>query len=467
MRKSAAAMLAFLFVAASCIVAVKPALSSADDSAENTWVSKASMQVARSGLGVAVVNGKIYAIGGYAEGGFLGTNEEYDPATDTWTYKKPMPTPRERFGIAVYQNKIYCIGGSIAGGYFSNDSITGVNEVYDPTTDTWETKTPLPTPRREVGANVVNGKIYLIGGIIPYDTRGFSTLSLNEVYDPETDSWTTKAEVPTAVSSSRSAVIDSKIYIITGSSNQIYDAGTDTWSSGTPLPESSIGVARNEAATGVNALKRVYVFGGGKTQVYDPESDRWTVGADMLTSRSDFGVAVVSDMLYVIGGYTAAYSNNSDYWMFGPEITLYATNERYTPFGYGTPDPSYDGIAPEISVVSPVNRTYFTTDVGLNFTDIALDFTADEPVFSVHYVLDGGIPVEISGNTSLKGLAVGGHNVTVSAFDAAGNFGVSETVFFTIAEPESFPTALVAAVSGTSVVVIGLCLLVYFKRRKH
>ena len=470
MSKSVAAMLALLFVAALCILAVKPAFSSADDSAENTWVSKAPMHVARSDLGVAVVNGKIYAIGGHAEDGYLGTNEEYDPATDTWTYKKPMPTPRGRFGIAVYKNKIYCIGGDVAGGYFSNDSITVVNEVYDPATDTWETKTPIPTLRRGVGANVVNGKIYLIGGIVPYDpsSTGFSHLSLNEVYDPETDSWSTRAEMPTAVISSRSAVIDSKIYIITGGSNQIYDAGTDTWSSGTPRPVSSIGgVARIEAATGVNALKRIYFFGGGKTQVYDPEADRWTVGADMPSGRSDFSIGVVDDLLYVLGGYTSAYEDFPDDWIYGPQITRYTTNERYTPFGYGAPDPSYDGVAPVIRIESPANQTYYTADAGLNVTEIALNFTADETVFSTRYMLDGEIPVEISGNTTIAGLAVGVHNVTVSAFDASGNFGVSEPVFFTIAEPEPFPTTLVAAVSGTSVALIGVALLVYFKKRKR
>ena len=81
------------------------------------WASKASMQVARSGLGVAVVNGKIYAIGG-ADGssaGFSSTNEEYDPTTDTWAFKAPMPTPRSDFGITVYENKIYCIGGYVKG----------------------------------------------------------------------------------------------------------------------------------------------------------------------------------------------------------------------------------------------------------------------------------------------------------------------------------------------------------------
>jgi hypothetical protein len=455
MRKSAAAMLALLFMAASCMT-VKPALSSADDPAENTWVSKASMQVARSSLGVAVVNGKIYAIGGYAENGVVGTNEEYDAETDTWTYKSSMPTPMGQFATAAYQNRIYCISGN-------------VSEVYDPATDTWETREPMPTPRSGVGANVVNGKIYVTGGYVPNSSSltGSSFVSLNEVYDPETDSWTTKAEVPTAVVSSRSAVVDSKIYIIQNDLTQIYDAVTDTWSLGTPLPYSSSGFKSAVATAGVYAPKRIYVFGGGETQVYDPETDSWTFGTGMLTKRVGFGVAVVSDMLYVIGGYTAAYSNNSDYWMFGPEITLYATNERYTPFGYGTPDPSYDGVAPLVAVVTPVNRTYYTADVGLNFTDIALDFAADEPVFSVHYVLDGGTPVEISGNTTLTGLAVGAHNVTVSAFDASGNMGTSETVFFAIAEPEPFPVVLVATASGASLAALGVGLLLYFRRRNR
>jgi N-acetylneuraminic acid mutarotase len=460
-------MFALLFMVASCM-AVKPALSSVDASAENTWVSKASMQVARSGLGVAVVNGKIYAIGGRAENGVTNTNEEYDPATDTWTYKKPMPTPRERFGIAVYQNKIYCIGGCRDGGYFSNDSIIGVNEVYDPATDTWEAKEPIPTPRRGLGANVVNGKIYVIGGYIPHSSSltGFSDLSINEVYDPETDSWTIKAKEPTAASSSISAVVDSKIYVLGEGLNQIYDANTDTWSLGTSSPLQP-DVACAGAATGVNALKRIYRFAWGVTQVYDPETDSWMFGADMLTKRSGFSVAVVNDMFYAIGGYTATYSDSSDDWMFGPELSWCATNEQYTPFGYGTPDPSFDGVAPEFSVVSPENKNYYTADARLNFTDVALNYTADEPVFSVHYELDGGVPVEISGNTTIAGLAVGAHNVTVFGFDASGNMGASETVCFAVAELEPFPVVPVAAASAASVAVAVAGLLVYLRRRNH
>jgi hypothetical protein len=66
-------------------------------------------------------------------------------------------------------------------------------------------------------------------------------------------------------------------------------------------------------------------------------------------------------------------------------------------------------------------------------------------------------------------LAVGVHNVTVSAFDAVGNMGVSETVYFAIEEPEPepFPTALVATASSASVAIIGTALLIYVRKRRH
>jgi N-acetylneuraminic acid mutarotase len=466
MSKSVALLLALIFLTASSISITKPAFSS-EEMEENSWTSKAPMHVARSSLRVAVVNGKIYAIGGGAENGVVGTNEEYDPATDTWALKTPLPTPREYFATAVYQNKIYCIGGSTSSG------VTGINEVYDPATDTWENKTSMPTARILGPANVAGGKIYLIGGL-PNGT-------LNEAYNPATDTWTTKAPIPIAAGAA-SGVFNNKIYFVGGffdvdynaaSMTQIYDPITDTWSLGTPSPTFFL-IGSAGVTSGAVALKRIYVFDSPygdiaampndplyTNQVYDPEIDSWTFGANIPTYREHFAVAVVNDLLYVIGGFSQTYSDFPDDWMYGPKITLYATNEQYTPFGYGTPDPSYDGTAPEIAVVSPENKTYYTANV-------TLDFTVNEPVSSMHYKLDGETAVEISGNTTIAGLAIGVHNVTVSAFDAAGNMGASETISFSVAEePEPFPTTLVAAASIAIVAVAGVGLLVYFRRRKR
>ena len=409
------------------------------EATEDFWETMADMPTGRLGPGVAVVNGKIYVIGGINVGGFLNTNEEYDPATDTWATKKPMPTPRSGFGIAVYQNKIYCIGGG-PGGF---EGVTGVNEVYDPVTDTWTTKTPMPTPRESVCANVVNGKIYLIGGSKPFNPNIPSFVpNVNEVYDPVSDSWTTKTPPPTKVSSYASAVVDDKIYVISGSGEsetltQIYDPSTDSWSFGAQIPTPVWGAAAG-ATTGVLAPKRIYVMGGYPAftlnQVYDPETDTWTVGAQMPTSRYGLGVAVVNDMLYAIG-----CSGSPD----GKK------NDRYTPFGYETTPPT-------LSIVSPENKTYTANNVSLNFT-------VNELTSWIGYSLDEQANVTITGNTTLTGLSDGIHNLVVYAKDIAGNTGASKTIIFRVTEP--FPTTwIVAAIAITA--IGGAAFLVYFVKVK-
>jgi hypothetical protein len=473
MRKGVALLLILVFLIAACLINAEPV--SATTVAENTWVSKAPLQQARSSLGVAVVNGKIYAIGGSTESGFapglypsndypasarsVGTNEEYDPETDTWTYKVSMPTPRLAFGTAVYKNKIYCIGGQ------ANGSYTGINEVYDPATNTWETKTPMPTSRAWVAANVVNGEIYLMGGYNPYPS------TFNEVYDPKTDSWETKISTPDAPitdSSLASCVFDNRIILIGGLTqdqhyqlNQIYDTETDTWSAGA-YPPSSLGGGAAATTTGAFALKRIYAIGPAPiynpegapsytNRIYDPRTNGWSAAADMPTQRFNFGIAVLNDTFYVVGGHT--YTSYS--------YTPIALNEQYVPIGYGTPDPSYmppDKTPPEVVVASPENKTYEKSDVPLNFT-------TNEGVSQMKYSIDGQNNVTAIGNATLADLSYGNHNLTVYATDEAGNTGASETVYFTVKAP--FPVAVAVAASTATVAVVGIGLLVYFKKRKH
>ncbi len=302
------------------------------------WVSKATMQEPRSGLGVAVVNGKIYAIGGAGATGFSSTNEEYDPATNTWTFKTPMPTPRSAFGIAVYENRIYCIGGYIKGNPPTGVNAAAVNEVYDPATDTWTSKTPMPTARLNLRANVVNGKIYLIGGIpIPDIGR-----TLNEVYDPASDTWNTKAPIPTGVDLYASAVVGNKIFVMKSGLTQIYDADSDSWSTGVAPPLNSL-IPSAATVTVSDSSVHIYLLGanaegsywmlnyqGFTTQSYDPTTGNWTVGTSMPTGRIDAGLAAVNDKLYVIGGYTYGTPSGSSFTLNRPIIYSVAT-EQYTP----------------------------------------------------------------------------------------------------------------------------------------
>jgi N-acetylneuraminic acid mutarotase len=337
-KKTDSALILICLTALSTI-AVNPAQGSA-----NSWASKASMHAERGRLGVAAVNGKIYAIGGDA-GGIIGsigqykhggtslvvnTTEEYDPATDTWTFKTPMPTQRDHFGVAVYQNKIYCIGGMTPNGE------TAVNEVYDPATDMWETKAAMPTPGLSSTANIVNGKIYMIGTI-------FSGNSQNQVYDPTSDSWTTKTPPPYSIMSAASAVANNKIYVIAdnfadvaSSSSppfdsefvQMYDPETDNWSFPSPAPSAML-TATAAVTSGINTPKRIYFFDETGNYVYDLVNNSWTTGVSMPTARGYAGAAVIDDVIYVVGGVIFP---PSDYG----EMRPCAVNEQYTPIGYGT-----------------------------------------------------------------------------------------------------------------------------------
>jgi len=332
------------------------------------------MPTARAFFGVSVVDGKIYAIGSAG-----GVNEAYDPETNTWTTKEPMLTPRTSFAIAAYENRIYCIGG------YSNGTKTAINEAYDPATDSWETKSSMPTARSQLQAGAVNGKIYVIGGILD----GGEILDLNEVYDPATDTWTTKSSIPYGVYSHCSVVVDNKIYVISGQSSspgnkgpdkgpltQIYDPETDTWTSGAPPPQPAHRSGA-VATSGVSAPKRIYVIGGevgfmeatNSNQVYDPQTDTWSNGASMPTARQGLGVAVVNDVIYTIGGSFPEYwvSTPTSGDLNKPHITLVSAkvtpinfmpqqhcgvNEQYTPIGSIPEFPSWTPLLITLVVVA-------------------------------------------------------------------------------------------------------------------
>ena len=127
----------------------------------NTWKTKSPMPTARDVLAAAVVDGKIYAIGGHyydsSKSHYLSTVEEYNPSTDNWQTVAQMPTGRAFLAAAAVDGKIYAMGGS-------KGSYLNTVEEYDPGTDSWRKVTQMPTARDDFAAAAVDGKIYAIGG---------------------------------------------------------------------------------------------------------------------------------------------------------------------------------------------------------------------------------------------------------------------------------------------------------------
>jgi N-acetylneuraminic acid mutarotase len=136
--------LVFLFLMASCLIVTKPVFSASP--LENSWIKKSTPMPSQYWADeAAVANGTIYLMGVFSRtAGYpshlvdiISNNYAYNPSTDSWTKIAPMPTPRVSFAIASYNNKIYVIGGLEATSNGVSQISCSVNEVYDPSTDTW------------------------------------------------------------------------------------------------------------------------------------------------------------------------------------------------------------------------------------------------------------------------------------------------------------------------------------------
>ena len=121
-----------------------------------------------------------------------------------------------------------------------------------------------------------------------------------------------------------------------------------------------------------------------------------------------------------------------------------------------------DTTPPNISVFPIKDETHAQSEGA----EVPLVFTLNESASKISYALDGQVNVTVNGNTTLTGLSDGKHEVTVFAWDVYGNVGCSETVTFTVAGPESFPTVPAVAFSTASIATVCASLLLYFRRRR-
>jgi len=158
-------------------------------------------------------------------------------------------------------------------------------EIYDPETDMWTTQMAgdVFVPRWGLSACAIDGKIYTIGGSNSISMPVNSLHTVQE-YDPVAETWENKSSLPTARFHASIASSNNRIYVFGGSvsenqmalqSVEAYDPLTDTWETKTPMPV----VTGRPAACELDQL--IYVSGGINMDhedysyfyVYDPACD--------------------------------------------------------------------------------------------------------------------------------------------------------------------------------------------------
>ena len=287
------------------LLAVAMLLSTPPALAQGRWESAARLDVARAGLAVAVLDGRLYAAGGAGLPAPRAEFEVFEPDLNRWMPETALPRGLERFGMAAIDNRIYA-----AGGYATGD--LGVEPTasmwsWSPEGRIWQSEAAMPGPKADFSMLTYEGRLYAIGG-----TRDDNSIY---VFDPEDRSWET-IEIPDDVTRRGAAIVaaDGRIYVIGGSLRgelsaqvDIYDLAADAWSRGPDLPGASTGVA----AVVHNA--RVHILGGtgieGDQRLtlrrhasWQPGDAAWRSEADLPTPRTAADAAVLNGGIYLIGG---------------------------------------------------------------------------------------------------------------------------------------------------------------------
>ncbi|XP_008401400.1 kelch-like protein 18, partial [Poecilia reticulata] len=267
------------------------------------------------------VSGLIYAVGGLnSSGDSLNLVEVFDPVGNFWERCQPMRTARSRVGVAVVNGLLYAIGG------YDGQSRLSTVEVYNPETDGWTQVSSMNSQRSAMGTVVIDGHIYVCGG---YD--GKSSLNSVECYSPETDRWSVVTEMSVSRSATGVTVFDGRIFVSGGHDGlqifntvEYYNHHTDRWK---PAPA----MLNKRCRHGAAALgSHMYVAGGydgsgflSGVEVLAGVSGQWSLLVAMNTRRSRVSLVSTAGRLYAVGGYDGQ-SNLSSVEMLNPDTNRWA-----------------------------------------------------------------------------------------------------------------------------------------------
>jgi N-acetylneuraminic acid mutarotase len=231
------------------------------DAAADRWSQAADLPRGANHVGVAVLDGRLYALGG-----FLDQNRRphadcfvYGADGERWTPIAPLPAAAGAMACVAFNGNIHAIGGATGDTAETRRSLER-HLIYDPRENRWRNAAPLPTARDHIGIVAANGLIHAIGGRV--DTF-YTNSHFHHTYDPREDAWRMRNPFPTARSGHGATLYRGRIFCMGGEgSNRVY----------------------------------------GQNEGYDIASDTWHAYAPMATPRHGMGAVTIGDAIYVAGG---------------------------------------------------------------------------------------------------------------------------------------------------------------------
>jgi len=321
----------------------------------------------------------------------------YNIVSNTWTQLQSTPHTNGAGDALCFvpgwvlgysdDNFLYAILGSKDTS--SNSTLSGSKfYCYNITSNSWSSPLSFPWDRTDDGCSLVwTGDNYL------YALRGeyLESTACKEFwrYDIMSNSWVQKADIP-----------------------------ADPWGeiSGTP-GVGGVGDGGSLLWIGGGYSDYIYALSGNQAYpepIWDNRTYRYTISTNTWERLADLPKGVGDQ-----NGPRLGFANGKIYcwrgtYKDGQDGSLYAYQLDFSP--------------PEITIISPENKTYRAETVPLTFT-------VNESTSWMGYSLDGQENETITGNTTLTNLNNGSHNIIIHANDTSGNMGSSSKVYFTTSSP--------------------------------
>jgi N-acetylneuraminic acid mutarotase len=237
--------------------------------ATNEWIVRASLPLALYKTnGAGVINGKIYVSGGRMTGdkNYQRALLVYNPATNSWTRKRDMPSVTWGGATGVINNKLYVLTCEVEEDCYIDNPWLSLFR-YDPATDQWAFLGFSPPQTGPPMAGVIGGKLYFTGEGGPGEEGSRLT-----VYDPATNSWASRSRMPRPRWDGAGVAVAGKLYILGGfqrdpdgteklvRTTSVYDPATNTWTTKAPMPTARFDFAASRVL--INGQPRIEAVGG-------------------------------------------------------------------------------------------------------------------------------------------------------------------------------------------------------------
>lgn len=268
------------------------------------WQIKSSMPTARKGMAVAVLNDKIWVIGGSKKGDHaINTVESYDPAADTWDAGVPdLLRARDNATAQAWDGKIYVFGGR------DMHQVVNTVECFDPGSGQWEIVSTLPTPRFGIASVVKDSVIWLCGGT----NMNYVNYDMVDIYDPRKNSWTSlPARLNIARGAPMAGVMNGNVFVFGGnfygplSNYERFDENSQTWiNEGNMLYGcGSAGyISVNNQSWLIGGMTHGGMFNKVQFLTVNNNVGQWNNGPALNVGRRELVAASVNNRIYAIGG---------------------------------------------------------------------------------------------------------------------------------------------------------------------